>query len=122
VLEKTETAPASRERIPPPRLRELCLSMPDVEERMSHGEPAWFVRRRLFVTLADHHHDDRVAFWAAAPDGAQAVLIANEPERYFRPPYYGHRGWVGMWLDSGPVDSDTVKARVREAYLVIARR
>ena len=65
------------ERVPPAQLRELCLALPDVEERLSHGEPAWFVRGRLFVTLADHHHDDRVAFWAAAPEGAQEALVAS---------------------------------------------
>jgi hypothetical protein len=75
----------------------------------------------MFVTLADHHHDDRVAFWAAAPDGAQEALVAAAPDRYFRPPYYGHRGWVGMYLDV-PVDWDEAGERVREAHAVIAKR
>ena len=110
------------ERVPPPRLRQVCMALPDVTERLSHGEPAWFVRNKLFVTLADHHHDDRVAFWAAAPQGAQEILVANEPETYFRPPYYGHRGWIGMWLDTPEVDWSAVEARVREAHAVIARR
>lgn len=110
------------ERVPPPRLRALCLTLPDVEERPSHGEPAWFVRNRLFVTLADHHHDDRVAFWAAAPQGAQEVLVANEPETYFRPPYYGHRGWIGMWLDTPALDWAAVEQRLREAHAVILGR
>lgn len=52
------------------------------------------------MTLWDHHHDDRVAFFAAAPDGAQEALVASEPDRYFRPPYYGQRGWIGMYLDT----------------------
>ena len=107
--------------MPPARLRELCLALPDVEERLSHGEPAWFVRGRLFVTLADHHHDDRVAFWAAAPEGAQDALTASSPERYFRPPYYGHRGWIGMYLDV-PVDWDEAGDRIREAHAVITSK
>jgi hypothetical protein len=109
-------------RTPPPRLRELCLALPGVTERLSHGEPAWFVDgKRLFVTLADHHHDDRVAFWAAAPAGAQEVLVANQPSTYFRPPYYGHRGWIGMYLDIADVDWSAVAERVREAWQTIAR-
>jgi hypothetical protein len=115
----TEAAPPLRE--PPPRLRALCLALPDVVERQSHGEPGWFVRGRLFLTLADHHHDDRVAFWAAAPDGAQEAHVGAAPDRYFRPPYYGHRGWIGMYLDV-PVDWDEAAARVREAHAVVANR
>jgi hypothetical protein len=86
------------------RLRGLCLALPEVEERLSHGEPAWFVRgKRLFVTFADRHHDDRVACWCAASPGAQEALVAHAPERFFRPPYVGHRGWLGVYLDV-PVD------------------
>jgi hypothetical protein len=54
------------------RLRPLCLALPETTERLSHGEPTWFVRgKKTFVTYADHHHDDRLAFWCAAPPGAQ---------------------------------------------------
>jgi hypothetical protein len=106
---------------PAARVRELCLALSNVDERLSHGEPAWFVRGRLFVTLADHHHDDRAAFWAAGPDGAQEALVAARPDRYFRPPYYGHRGWIGMYLDV-PIDWDEAAERVREAHGTVAAR
>ena len=90
------------------RLRALCLALPEATERLSHGEPTWFVRgKTTFVMYADHHHDDRLAFWCAAPDGAQEALVASDPERYFRPPYVGHRGWLGVCLDV-PVDWDTI--------------
>jgi hypothetical protein len=98
------------------------MALPNVTERLSHGEPAWFVGgKRMFVTLADHHHDDRVAFWAAAPAGAQEALVASAPDRYFRPPYYGHRGWIGMYLDV-PIDWDEAADRVREAFATISSR
>jgi hypothetical protein len=109
------------ERTPPRQLRELCLALPDVEERVSHGEPAWFVKGRLFVTLWDHHHDDRVAFLAAAPDGAQETLVAFAPDRYFRPPFYGDRGWIGMYLDM-PVDWGQAAERIQAAYDVRRQR
>ncbi|NIH78338.1 MmcQ/YjbR family DNA-binding protein [Amycolatopsis viridis] len=101
-------------------LREICLALPEVIERPSHGEPAWFVRgRRTFVMFADHHHDDRVAFWCAAPPGAQEEMTGAEPDRFFRPPYVGHRGWLGVYLDV-PVDWDEIRAIVREAYRAVA--
>jgi hypothetical protein len=102
------------------RLRGLCLALPEVTERLSHGEPTWFVRDKTsFVTTADHHHDDRVAFWCAAPDGAQEDLIASAPDRFFRPPYVGHRGWLGVWLDV-PQDWHEIAALVENAYRRVA--
>lgn len=105
---------------PVARLRWLCLALPEATERLSHGEPAWFVGgRRLFVTLSDHHHDDRVAFWCAAPPGAQEELVGIEPDRFFVPPYVGHRGWIGVYLDV-PVDWDDVADLVADAYCTVA--
>ncbi len=103
---------------PVSRLRALCLALPEVTEKVSHGEPTWFVRK-VFVMLADHHHDDRLAFWCAAPPGAQEELVAAEPERFFRPPYVGGRGWLGVWLDV-PVDWAEIAEIVTDAYRVIA--
>ena len=104
---------------PLPQLRRLCLALPEVTERVSHGEPTWFVRRRTFVMYADHHHDDVLAFWCAAPPGAQAELVASAPERFFVPPYVGGRGWLGVRLDV-EVDWVEVAEIVEEAYRAIA--
>ena len=101
-------------------LRALCLALPEVTERLSHGEPTWFVRdKRVFVTFADRHHDDRIAFWCAAPTDAQEAFVSTYPERYFRPPYVGGRGWLGVWLDV-PVDQAEISAIVRDAYRIVA--
>ncbi|MBN9503686.1 MAG: phosphoribosylglycinamide formyltransferase [Armatimonadetes bacterium 55-13] len=102
------------------KLREICLALPEVQERPSHGEPAWFVQgKKLFVMFADHHHDSRVAFWCAAPEGAQAACIATDPHRFFRPPYVGVRGWLGVYLDV-EVDWEMIQSIVREAYRTVA--
>ncbi|MGH2427757.1 MAG: MmcQ/YjbR family DNA-binding protein [Candidatus Limnocylindria bacterium] len=104
------------------RVRQLCMSWPDATERLSHGEPTWFVRdKRTFVTYADHHHDDRVAFWCAAPPGTRDVLVEADPERYFTPPYVGHRGWLGVYLDV-PVEWDVIEDLIGDAYHTIAGR
>jgi len=105
------------------RLRALCLRETDVTERLSHGEPTWFVRgRRTFVTFADHHHDDRLAFWCAAPGGAQEALVAADPLRFFRPAYVGVRGWLGVYLDVTEVNWDEIADIVSDAYDQIANR
>ncbi|MGH8923678.1 MAG: MmcQ/YjbR family DNA-binding protein [Acidimicrobiia bacterium] len=101
-------------------LRELCLSLPETNERLSHGEPTWFIRdKKVFVTYADHHHDDRLGFWCAAPVGVQEARTEAEPARFFRPPYVGHRGWLGVYLDV-PVDWDEIAEIVEDAYRSIA--
>jgi hypothetical protein len=106
---------------PVDQLRALCLALPEVTERISHGEPGWFVRgKRQFITLDDHHHRaDRLAFWCAAPPGAQEELIAQDPHRFFRPPYVGHRGWVGVRIDAEP-DWDEISEIVRDAFRQVA--
>jgi hypothetical protein len=102
------------------RLRRLCLALPEVTERLSHGEATWFVGHgKSFVTTADRHHDDRIAFRCAAPDGVQEALVSTAPERFFRPPYVGHRGWLGVWLDV-PQDWDEIAALVADAYRCVA--
>jgi hypothetical protein len=94
--------PKQRERILE-RLRRICLDLPEVEERLSHGAPTFFVRgKRPFVmVLTNHHADGRFAIWCAADDGVQSMLVDADPERFFVPPYVGHRGWLGVRLDRG---------------------
>ena len=103
------------------RLRAVCMALPEVTERLSHGEPTWFVRdKKVFVQSSDHHHDDRLGFWCAAPPGVQQELVETEPERFYRPPYVGGRGWLGVYLDVPDVDWDEIAAIVTDAYRVIA--
>jgi hypothetical protein len=101
-------------------LRRLCLALPETTERLSHGETNWFVRgKKTFVMYADHHHDDRLGFWCPAPPGAQEELVRTETERFYRPPYVGHRGWLGVRLDVD-VDWDEISRIVVEAYRMVA--
>lgn len=102
------------------RLRALCLALPETTERLSHGEPTWFVRdKKVFVMYADRHHDDIVGFWCAAPHGDQEASVAAEPDRFFRPPYVGGRGWLGVRLDV-PLDWAEIDEIVRTAYRQVA--
>lgn len=101
-------------------VRSICLALPGTEERASHGAPAFFVRRRQYLMLwPSGHHEHRFPhLWCAAPAGVQQDLLATEADRFFRPPYVGHRGWVGMRLD-GDVDWDEVAAVCAEAHRTV---
>ena len=102
------------------RLRKICLSLPETTERLSHGEPTWFIRdKKTFVMFADQHHDDRVAFWCAAPPGAQESLVSESPEQFFKPPYVGTRGWIGVRLDREP-DWTLIEDIVEDAFRTVA--
>ena len=103
------------------RVRAICTALPDTAEKLSHGEAAWFVKGRQFATMAERHHDDRVAVWIAAAPGAQEVLVATDPERFFRPPYVGVRGWVGVYLDV-PVDWDELASLLADAHRFISEK
>jgi hypothetical protein len=102
-------------------VRRICLGLPEVTERLSHGSPTFFVRgKKTFVMFLDDHHDDgRLAIWCAAPPGVQEQLVEQEPERFFRPPYVGGRGWMGVELDREP-DWDEVTEICADAYRQVA--
>jgi hypothetical protein len=101
------------------RVRSICLRFPEVTEKPSHGAPAFFVRKQFAMLWPDGHHDDDFPqLWCAAEPGAQEALVATSA-RYFRPPYVGHRGWVGVRLD-GRVDWDEVAELLADAYRVVA--
>jgi hypothetical protein len=103
------------------RLREVCLALPEVTERLSHGSPAWFVRGKKTVAtyVYNHHGDGRLAIWCPAPPGVQATLVTEEPDRFFVPAYVGHRGWLGVRLDRD-LDWDEVAGIVEDAYRMVA--
>jgi len=104
------------------RLRKLCLAFPEVTERLfgGHTTPTFRVRDKIFAQFEDgHHHDGRPALWCKAPPGGQDVLVGSDPKRFFVPPYVGHNGWVGVWLDV-PIDWDVIAALVTDSYRMTA--
>jgi hypothetical protein len=102
------------------RTRQICLALPEVTERLSHGSPTWFAGKKTMVMyLDDHHGDDRLALWVAAPAGVQGEMVTQEPDRFFVPPYVGGRGWLGVRLDRSP-DWHEVAGIVEDAYRTVA--
>jgi hypothetical protein len=103
------------------KLRKICLGFPETSERPSHGAPTFFVRekRSFLMVLTNHHGDGRFAAWCAAPDGMQKMLVEADPERFFVPPYVGHRGWLGVRLDRG-IHWDELAGIAEDAYAEVA--
>jgi predicted DNA-binding protein (MmcQ/YjbR family) len=103
------------------RLRKVCLALPEANERVSHGEPTWFAGKgKVFAMLDNHHHGaEHLSVWLPMPRGVQESLIAAEAERFFKPPYVGPRGWVGVVLDTKP-DWKRVTQLVRDAFAFVA--
>ncbi|MEO5763272.1 MAG: MmcQ/YjbR family DNA-binding protein [Vicinamibacteria bacterium] len=107
---------------PETRLRKICMAFPQVTERLSHSAPTWFFKGKksfLMLMLTGHHQNQFPHFWCAAGAGVQADLITTDPETFFRPPYVGGRGWVGVRLDRKP-DWALLERLCAEAYRVVA--
>lgn len=103
---------------PVTRIRKLCLALPDAWEKLSHGEPTFWVGKRTFANFADannHHGAGRHSLWCKSTKINQEFLIARFPDRYFAPPYVGPSGWIGMYLD-GKVNWREVAERLEEAH------
>lgn len=105
------------------RLRRLCAALPTVAEKLSHGTPTFFVEKDtgVFAMFSDHHHEDgRVSLWVPVAGGLQAVMIAEAPATYFKPPYVGTSGWIGIRLDQ--IRDDALQAHLREAWQLTAKK
>ena len=103
------------------RVRQICLALPGVTEKLSHGEPTFFVKKRVFAMFSsNHHHDGHIAVLIPARPGEQEALIASSPEIYYRPPYVGIKGWIGIEL--GQIGDDELGAHLTEAWQLISNR
>lgn len=102
------------------RIRAICTDLPGVTERVSHGAPAFFAGKQFLMLWPEGHHDHHFPhLWCAAPAGVQDDLVTIEPTRFFRPPYVGGRGWVGVRLDTD-VDWDELTSICEDAFRTVA--
>ncbi len=107
---------------PLPKLRRLCLALPEAHEVEAWGEPTFRVKNKLFAMFAsagNHHGGGRNSVWCKAAPGNQELMIGVAPDRFFKPPYVGPSGWIGVWLD-GKVDWAEVGELVKDSYLLVA--
>ena len=102
------------------QVRAICLALPGVTEKPSHSAPAFFVKKQFLALWSIGHHDHEFPhLWCAAPLGAQEELVETDPDRFFRPPYVGGRGWIGVRLDRS-VDWDEIAQICEDAYRTVA--
>jgi predicted DNA-binding protein (MmcQ/YjbR family) len=104
-------------RDPIERLRDVCLAFPEAVESGGVGNPSFKVRDKIFAM--QHGMEGRPSLWVKAPAGLQEALIESDPATYFRPPYVGHHGWVGIWLDI-ELDWESVAELVDDSYRMTA--
>ena len=105
------------------RVRRICATMPSVAEKLSHGAPTFFVEqdKGVFAVFANNHHEDgHLAVWVPAPAGLQSALIEDAPETYFKPPYVGASGWIGIELNQ--IGDGALEIHVREAWQIAAHK
>lgn len=101
------------------RVRRICLALPETFEKLSHGEPTFFVRKKVFAMCSiNHHSDGHIAVCLPAAIGIQEMLIKKDPKKFYRPPYVGVRGWVGVEIDK--VSDKELALHIREAWNLIA--
>ncbi len=101
------------------RVRSLCTQLPGVTEKLSHGEPTFFVNKRVFAMFDNNHHDDgHIAVWIPAPPGLQATLVRQSPRTYFKPPYVGVRGWIGIEL--GEISNQDLLSHIYAGWRLVA--
>jgi hypothetical protein len=115
----------TRERTPYPaeehirRVRRICAAMPEAAEKLSHGEPTFFVRKKVFAMFANNHHGaGHIAVWIPAAPGLQDALIKASPATFFRPPYVGGRGWIGVELDG--ISDEELASLICDAWRIVA--
>ncbi len=99
------------------QLRTICLAFPEASEQGGVGNPSFKVREKIFAM--QHGMNGRPSLWCKAPAGAQEVLVESNPDRFFVPPYVGHHGWVGAWLDI-ELDWDEIADLIEESYRMTA--
>lgn len=103
------------------RVRRLCAKLPRVSEKVSHGTPTFFIDKDkgVFAMFADNHHQDgHLALWVPVKEGLQPLLIEDAPGTYYKPPYVGSGGWVGIELNE--IRDDALREHLREAWNIVA--
>ena len=103
------------------RVRRICAALPSVSEKLSHGAPTFFVEKDkgVFTMFADNHHQDgHLAVWLPVPEGLQSALIEDAPATYFKPPYVGSSGWIGIQLSE--IHDDALEIHIRRAWQLVA--
>ena len=104
------------------RLRSICLALPEAHEVEAWGEPTFRVKNKLFAMYAaagNHHGAGRESVWVKSTPVNQDLMLHSDADRFFKPPYVGPSGWIGIYLDKRP-NWKTVAEILRDGYVLTA--
>jgi hypothetical protein len=106
------------------RVMAVCSELPECALEQAGGQHHTIAvnGKRLGWHLVDHHGDGRVALTVRVPKGENEALVAEDPDRFFMPPYVARHGYVGYYLDTVEVDWDEVRELLADAYRLVAPR
>ena len=105
------------------RLRTMTEGLPEAAVTTKTGGQHWAfeVRGKNFAYwLNDHHGDGRIAVQFKMPSGELERLVERDPTTFYVPPYMARHGWVGVYLDAGPIDWDGLEGMMALAYRLTA--
>lgn len=103
------------------RARKLCLALPEAVEVEAWGEPTFRVKKlfAMYASKENHHGNGRNSLWIKATPSNQALMLEAHPDRFFKPPYVGPSGWIGVWLD-GKTDWKELESLIEDGYRLVA--
>ena len=101
-------------------MRNICLALREAQEKETSGDPTWRVRDHIFAMQKGNFPGGRPSVWFKAHEGAQATLVSSAPDRFLVPPYVGHKGWVGVYMDGRRVDWEELADLIQASYRLIA--
>ena len=106
------------------RVSDLCLALPETSTKLSHGQPSFMVAGKMFAYFSDDHHGDGRTAVLLKTSGLeeQEMLLESDPVLYYRPPYIGPSGWIGLRLDQGEPDWEHVGDRIAQSWELAAPR
>jgi hypothetical protein len=106
------------------RVRAIAIELPETEERLSHGQPTFFVAGKQFAQFRDNHHNDHktVVCVRTSSIDEQAMLLESDSETYSKPAYLHHAGWISINLAGDGTDWDHVGDRIAASWELAAPR
>jgi hypothetical protein len=104
------------------RVRAAALALPGTEERVSHGQPTFFVAGKQFAQFRhDHHGDSKIVVCVRVGSlDEQGMLLEADPDTYSRPAYLP--SWISINLADPTVDWDHVGDRIAMSWELAAPR
>ncbi|MGB9332049.1 MAG: MmcQ/YjbR family DNA-binding protein [Steroidobacteraceae bacterium] len=103
------------------RLSDICLALPEAVRALRGDHADFRVRQRVFAYFLNSHHGDGIVSVCVKSSLGEGVdRAARFPERYYLPAYIGARGWFGLRLDRGAIDSREVSNIVELSYCLAA--